>query len=176
MKLIVHYYKHRGFPKGFLAALKKFKCKVCAVCKSASVYKHTKRMKEKMVHNKRRKTSTGGPKKPTMEKEVLESEISEIESEDDLLQAFASEELHLDFAHSILLGYFNERYYLLFVVGRKNFMWATPTTTRMEPEDLVRDFITVSGLKIGLIHTDNEFTASTAFKVIIVAYSFELAP
>eukprot|EP00961_Rhodomonas_salina_P161891 2180507-Rhodomonas_salina.1 len=64
-----------------------------------------------------------------MEQQVLETEMSEIESKDDLLKAFASEELHLDFVHSILLGYFNysERYYLLFV--GKNFMWATPTTT-----------------------------------------------
>eukprot|EP00961_Rhodomonas_salina_P081696 1098203-Rhodomonas_salina.1 len=108
MERIVRYYKRRGFPKGFLDALKKFKCKVCTVCKSARVYKHTKRMKEKMAHNKRRKTSTGGPKKPTMEEEFLESEISEIESKDYLLKAFASEELHLDFAHSISLGYFNE--------------------------------------------------------------------
>eukprot|EP00961_Rhodomonas_salina_P164435 2215346-Rhodomonas_salina.1 len=32
--------------------------------------------------------------------------------------------------------YFKERYCLLFVVGCNNFMWATPTTLRMEPEDL----------------------------------------
>eukprot|EP00961_Rhodomonas_salina_P090402 1216435-Rhodomonas_salina.1 len=58
MERIVWYYKCCGFPKGFLAALKKFKCKVCSLCKSTSIYKHTKQMKEKMVHNKRRKTST----------------------------------------------------------------------------------------------------------------------
>eukprot|EP00961_Rhodomonas_salina_P095484 1284401-Rhodomonas_salina.1 len=149
MEHIVCYYKCRGFPKGFLAALKKFKCKVCTVCKSASVYKNTKQMKEKMVHNKRRKTSTGGPKKPTMEQQVLETKMSEIKSEDDLLKAFASEELHLDLAHSILLGYFNKRYYLLFVVG---------------------------GLKIGCICTDNEFTASTAFKAFCKASMITYAP
>mmetsp|Transcript_13208 Transcript_13208/g.31021 ORF Transcript_13208/g.31021 Transcript_13208/m.31021 type:complete len:127 (-) Transcript_13208:337-717(-) len=33
---------------------------------------------------------------------------------------------------------------LLFVVGGKNFMWATPTTTRMEPEDLLQDFLSIS--------------------------------
>eukprot|EP00961_Rhodomonas_salina_P130911 1762271-Rhodomonas_salina.1 len=60
MERIIQYYKHSGFPKGFLAALKKFKCKVCALCKSARVYKHTKHMKEKMANNKRRKTSKGG--------------------------------------------------------------------------------------------------------------------
>eukprot|EP00961_Rhodomonas_salina_P253937 3431949-Rhodomonas_salina.1 len=34
----------------------------------------------------------------------------------------------------------------------------------MEPEDLVRDFMSVSNIKIGSIRTDNVFTASTAFK------------
>eukprot|EP00961_Rhodomonas_salina_P130912 1762271-Rhodomonas_salina.2 len=90
--------------------------------------------------------------------------MSDIESEDDLLKAFTLDELHLNFAHSITLGYFNEQHYLLFVVGGRNFMWAKPTTTRMEQEDLICDFIAVSGLKIGCICTDNEFTASTEFK------------
>eukprot|EP00961_Rhodomonas_salina_P189546 2557730-Rhodomonas_salina.1 len=69
----------------------------------------------------------------------------------------------MDYAHSISLGYFKERYYLLFVVGQRNFIWATPTTTRMEPEELLRDFLSVSNLKIGKIRTDNEFTASAKF-------------
>eukprot|EP00961_Rhodomonas_salina_P296950 3936809-Rhodomonas_salina.1 len=70
----------------------------------------------------------------------------------------------MDYAHSISLGYYKERYYLLFVVGGRNFMWATPTSTRMEPEDLLLDFLSVSNLKIGKIRTDNKFTASTKFK------------
>eukprot|EP00961_Rhodomonas_salina_P284578 3846322-Rhodomonas_salina.1 len=46
----------------------------------------------------------------------------------------------------------------------------------MEQEDLVRDFITVSGLKIGHIHTDNEFTASTAFKAFCKASMITYSP
>eukprot|EP00961_Rhodomonas_salina_P236534 3196808-Rhodomonas_salina.1 len=90
-----------------------------------------------MAHNKRHKTTKGdSPKAQTLEQQVLEAEINEIYEDDDLLKAFRSEELHLDFAHSITLEYFKERYYLLFVVGGNNFMWAMPTTSRMEPEDL----------------------------------------
>mmetsp|Transcript_24318 Transcript_24318/g.49270 ORF Transcript_24318/g.49270 Transcript_24318/m.49270 type:complete len:83 (+) Transcript_24318:842-1090(+) len=38
---------------------------------------------------------------------------------------------------------------LVFVVGGINFLWATPTPTKMEPEELLRDFLNVTGLKIG---------------------------
>eukprot|EP00961_Rhodomonas_salina_P116395 1566664-Rhodomonas_salina.1 len=68
-------------------------------------------------------------------------EVSELEEEDDLLAAFGSEELHMDYAHSISLGYFKEHHYLLFVVRNQNFMWATPTTMRMEPEELLSYFL-----------------------------------
>eukprot|EP00961_Rhodomonas_salina_P150546 2027557-Rhodomonas_salina.1 len=61
---------------------------------------------------------------------LLETDLGNIEDEDDLLQALGSEELHMDYAHSITLGYnkelyyllYNkELYYLLFVVGGRNF-------------------------------------------------------
>eukprot|EP00961_Rhodomonas_salina_P129529 1744497-Rhodomonas_salina.1 len=52
MEQIVLYDKSRGFPPGFLKELKHFKCKVCALCKGARVYKHTKRVQEKMEKNK----------------------------------------------------------------------------------------------------------------------------
>eukprot|EP00961_Rhodomonas_salina_P164617 2217946-Rhodomonas_salina.1 len=60
------------------------------------------------ANNKRRKPSQGGDcaKEHTVEQQVLEAKITEISEEDDLLQAFRSEELHLDFAHLITLGYF----------------------------------------------------------------------
>eukprot|EP00961_Rhodomonas_salina_P209272 2824801-Rhodomonas_salina.1 len=37
MECIVRYYKQKGFPPGFLAELKHFKCKVCTICKGACV-------------------------------------------------------------------------------------------------------------------------------------------
>eukprot|EP00961_Rhodomonas_salina_P127993 1725052-Rhodomonas_salina.1 len=46
----------------------------------------------------------------------------------------------------------------------------------MEPEDLVSYFITVSGLKIGRIRADNEFTASTAFKAFCKEHLITYAP
>jgi hypothetical protein len=100
-------------------------------------------VQEKIQANKKTKSSK------TVAQVLLDTEYDNLEDEDNLQQAFGGDELHLDFAHSIAMGYAKERYYLLFVVGGKNFMWATPTTTRMEPEELLRDFLTVTGLKIG---------------------------
>eukprot|EP00961_Rhodomonas_salina_P090300 1215166-Rhodomonas_salina.1 len=34
----------------------------------------------------------------------------------------------------------------------------------MEPEELLRDFLSVTALRINTIRTDNEFTASSSFK------------
>eukprot|EP00961_Rhodomonas_salina_P075468 1012730-Rhodomonas_salina.1 len=45
MEMIYQWYKRRGFPIGFLKALSKFDCKVCALSKGARVYKHSKRVK-----------------------------------------------------------------------------------------------------------------------------------
>eukprot|EP00961_Rhodomonas_salina_P219664 2968972-Rhodomonas_salina.1 len=63
----------------------------------------------------------------------------------------------MDYAHSITLGYNKEWYYLLFkfVVGGRNFMWASPTMTRKEPEVLLLEFLAVTRLKIGQLRTDN---------------------
>eukprot|EP00961_Rhodomonas_salina_P249586 3373733-Rhodomonas_salina.1 len=57
MEGIVRYYKTKGFQPGFLAELKHFHCKVCTLCKGARVYRHTKRVKEKMATAKRAKNS-----------------------------------------------------------------------------------------------------------------------
>eukprot|EP00961_Rhodomonas_salina_P174581 2354896-Rhodomonas_salina.1 len=166
MEQIVRFYKRKGFLPGFLKTLKHFQCKVCAVAKAGRVYKHTKHMKEKMANNKRLKSQPAAKGTPKQElvKVLLEHEVQDIADEDDLENVFDQEELHMDFAHFILLGYGKELYYLLFVVGCCNFMWATLTTTHMEPEGLLRDFLSVLNLQIGKIRTDNEFTASTKFK------------
>eukprot|EP00961_Rhodomonas_salina_P076541 1027792-Rhodomonas_salina.1 len=71
----------------------------------------------------------------------------------------------MDYAHSIALGYNKERYYLIFVIGGRNFMWVSATTTRKEPKKLLLEFLAITGLKLGQLRTDNEFTASSAFKV-----------
>ena len=35
---IIKYYKGKGFPTGFLKALRNFTCKICGICKGASKY------------------------------------------------------------------------------------------------------------------------------------------
>eukprot|EP00961_Rhodomonas_salina_P121495 1635437-Rhodomonas_salina.3 len=176
MEQIVRYYKRKGFPPGFLAALKKFKCKICAMCKDARVYKHTKHVQEKIANNKaQRKAQTSRSASKNVVQALLDHEVTEIESEEDLEHMLDNEELHMDYAHSISLGYFKERYYLLFVVGGRNFMWATPTTTRMEPEDLLNDFLVLSKINIGKIRTDNEFV-STKFKAYCKKRGIVLCP
>eukprot|EP00961_Rhodomonas_salina_P110125 1482241-Rhodomonas_salina.1 len=150
----VQHYKRKGFPPGFLKALKKFRCKVCTICKGARVYKHTKRVQEKMAKGK----AVKGKKQMQV---FLELEINE---EDYFLHAFREQELHMDYAHLIALGYAKERYYLLFVACGTNFMWAVPTETSMEPEELLQDFMTLSGFRTAKIRVDWEFDASSAFK------------
>jgi hypothetical protein len=102
MERIVRYYKSKGFPTGFLKQLKNFKCKTCALCKGARVYKHTKRVQEKMTKGKENK-------KKMVEQVLLETETTNAEDTDDLLKGFQGDELHLDYGHSIALGYHNER-------------------------------------------------------------------
>eukprot|EP00961_Rhodomonas_salina_P233664 3157842-Rhodomonas_salina.1 len=106
MEHIVRYYKQKGSPPGFLAELKYFKCKVCTICKGARVYKHTKRVKEKMAQNKKARMNKN------LQQVLLETNLTEVGEEDDLLNAFGDEELHLYYAHSIAMGYNKERYYL----------------------------------------------------------------
>eukprot|EP00961_Rhodomonas_salina_P249387 3370926-Rhodomonas_salina.1 len=60
-----------------------------------------------MANNKRRKAQTASKGTPEQElaKALLETEFQAIEDEDDLESAFGQEELHMDYAHSISLGY-----------------------------------------------------------------------
>eukprot|EP00961_Rhodomonas_salina_P084560 1135948-Rhodomonas_salina.3 len=106
MEMIFRYYQGRGFPKGFLAALKNFKCNKCTICKGVCIYKHSKLVQKKIEMNKnnrRKATSTKKQDGQDIIKTVLEMEVTEMEAEDDLLMAFGSEELHMDYAHSISL-------------------------------------------------------------------------
>lgn len=86
-------------------------------------------MVDKMQKNN--KTSKG---KAALQQKILEALPTDF-AEDDFLNALGNkQELHMDYAHSISLGYHNELYYLIFVVGGVNFLWATPSTSRLEPE------------------------------------------
>ena len=73
--------------------------------------------------------------------------------------------MHIDFANSITLGRMKERYYLIIVVDSIDFTWAQTSTTRSEPEDLLHEFITMTGIRISSIRMDGagEFRKSTSF-------------
>jgi len=52
--------------------------------------------------------------------------------------------LHIDYAHSISLGYSKEKYYLrlILVVDGIDFVWGQTCTTRSTPKDLIQEFLT----------------------------------
>ena len=56
MTQIVKFYKGKGFPTGFMTALRKFHCRICALCKGARNYRHTKRVTDKIKTNKTKKS------------------------------------------------------------------------------------------------------------------------
>mgnify|MGYP003316596728 FL=1 len=73
--------------------------------------------------------------------------------------------MHIDWANSIILSRSKERYYLIMVIDSIDFTWAQPSTSRMEPEDLLHEFITMTGLNISSIRADGagEFKKSASF-------------
>jgi hypothetical protein len=74
--------------------------------------------------------------------------------------------MHIDYAHSITLGRNKEVYYLMIVIDSIDFTWAQPSPTRSEPEDLIHDFMTLTGIKVGHVRADGagEFAGSSTFK------------
>jgi hypothetical protein len=74
--------------------------------------------------------------------------------------------LHIDYAHSISLGYSKEKYYLIFVVDGIDFVWGQTCTTRSTPEDLIQEFLTMTNLKVSSVCFDGaqEFGKSLSFK------------
>eukprot|EP00961_Rhodomonas_salina_P069013 926628-Rhodomonas_salina.1 len=63
-----------------------------------------------MVNNKRRKAQASPKGTPEQElvKVLLDTEFQASEDEEDLEHALGQEELHMDYAHSISLGYYKE--------------------------------------------------------------------
>jgi hypothetical protein len=74
--------------------------------------------------------------------------------------------MHIDYAHSITLGRNKEIYYLIIVIDSIDFTWAQPSPNRSEPEDLIHDFMTLTGIKVGYIRADGagEFARSATFQ------------
>ena len=92
------------------------RCKTCVLMKGARKYRHTKRMKEKMEagrearQQRRAEHRTGkGPKRVHFSTDILYTS-SQLHP-DDMLRAYqARVDLHIDFAHTIALGYHQQRY------------------------------------------------------------------
>jgi hypothetical protein len=74
--------------------------------------------------------------------------------------------MHIDYAHSITLGRNQELYYLMIVIDSIDFTWAQPSPKRSEPEDLIHEFMTLTGIKVGHIRADEagELARSSIFK------------
>ena len=62
--------------------------------------------------------------------------------------------IHIDYAHSITLGRNKEQYYLMIVIDSIDFTWAQSSPNRSEPEDLIHDFITLTGIKVGHVRAE----------------------
>ena len=73
--------------------------------------------------------------------------------------------MHIDFANSITLGWMKERYCLIMVVDSIDFSWPQTSTTCSEPEDLLHEFLTVTGIRVSSIRMDGagEFRTSASF-------------
>ena len=74
--------------------------------------------------------------------------------------------MHIDWANSITVGRNKERYYLIIAIDSIDFTWAQTSTSRLEPEDLIHEFLTMTGLKISSIRADGagEFGKSSSFQ------------
>eukprot|EP00961_Rhodomonas_salina_P044906 603164-Rhodomonas_salina.1 len=55
-------------------------------------------------------------------------------------------------------------------------MWASSTETRMNPEDLLWEFLSLTRFKIGKILVDGEFVASSAFEAFCEKRNMVLCP
>jgi len=82
--------------------------------------------------------------------------------------------MHIDYAHSITLGRNKEQYYLMIVIDSIDFTWAQSSPNRPEPEDLIHDFITLTGIKVGSVRADGagEFARSSTFKAYCKRHNF----
>eukprot|EP00961_Rhodomonas_salina_P184978 2497576-Rhodomonas_salina.3 len=74
---------------------------------------------------------------------------------DDFLCAFtALRDLHIDYAHTIAVGFKNEQYYLIILVDGVDFLWASPTKTKSGPEELLEEFLQYTRIKVGKLQCD----------------------
>ncbi len=57
--------------------------------------------------------------------------------DEDMLQAFSLQTLHINHAHTIAVGFHKEQYYLMMVVDCIDFLWAAPSKSTSNLEVLI---------------------------------------
>ena len=186
----------RGYPANFPSLLAHFKCETCAVTLGARTYRTSKRVKEKGYHTKRQQEQesevipdisrhaiclarASEPKKKRRKSKKIKKAKEPVIAAPaldaaPLLAAGVAprfvhppqHRMHIDYAHSITLGRNKEQYYLMIVIDSIDFTWAQSSPNRSEPENLIHDFITLTGIKVGHVRADGagEFARSSTFK------------
>ena len=94
------------------------------------------------------------------------------------IDAPALRRLHIDYAHSISLGWHKEKYFLLMTLDGIDFTFCSATTSRTEPENLIQEFMTLTRVKIDSIRYDGagEFATSASFKAFCKNNHIALEP
>ena len=72
--------------------------------------------------------------------------------------------LHIDYVCVITMGYHKEKYYLILVVDETDFVWAQSTTTHSSPEDLILEFLNMTGIKVSTVRFDGTQEFGKSFK------------
>ena len=85
---------------------------------------------------------------------------------------------HIDHAHSISIDRLGEKYYLMIMIDRIDFVCPQTCQVRTNPEDLFHEFLTMSRLKISTIRFDNasEFGKSSSFIAYFTQYDIVREP
>jgi len=86
--------------------------------------------------------------------------------------------LHIDHAHAISLGYFNQRYWLVMVIDGVDFLWGSSSAKKSNPEQLLEEFLLLTQVKIGTIRMDaaSEMAKSEAFQLWCKGRGITLCP
>ena len=74
--------------------------------------------------------------------------------------------LHIDYTYSISLGFNKEHHYLIMVVDGIDFIWASVSQDGSTSENIILEFLNMTGTKIGTIRFDDakEFGKSVSFQ------------
>jgi hypothetical protein len=107
--------KYLRFPKDFIWKLERHKDATVAVSMGVCSYRTSKRVQQRDIHNFRGASVS-----------LEDGDVARAISAQDLTKLG----LHIDYAHSISLGYSKEKYCLILVVDGIDFVWGQTCTTR----------------------------------------------